>query len=111
MNNKTVINYPLITKDSKGNIVYRKDSYGFEYWYEYDENNNLFHSKDSNGLECWYEYDENNNIFHSKDSNGYEYWYDSKGNNIPNPNIVTEVTLEDIAKKFGVDVKNLKIKK
>jgi len=35
----------------------------------------------------------------------------SKGNKIPNPNLVTEVTLEDIANKFGVDVKNLKIKK
>ena len=90
MKNKTVINYPLITKDSKGNLV---------------------HYKYSNGTECWYEYDENNNLIHAKNTSGYECWYDSKGNEIPNPNIVTEVTLEDIAKKFGVDAKSLKIKK
>ena len=90
MKNKPVINYPLITKDSKGNEVHRKDSDGYEYWNEYDENNILIHHKHSNGL---------------------EYWYDSKGNMIPNPSLATEVTLEDIAKKFGVDVKSLKIKK
>ena len=90
MNNKAVINYPLITKDSNGNVVHRKDSNGSEYWKEYDENNNEIHYKDSDGFEAW---------------------YDSEGNRIPNPNLVTEVTLEDIAKKFGVDVKSLKIKK
>jgi hypothetical protein len=132
MNNKPVINYPLITKDSKGNVVYRKGSDGFERWYEYDENNNLIHIKNSNGYEYWkeydeknnqihlkasngferwYEYDENNNLIHYKDSEGYEVWFDSEGYKIPNPNLVTEVTLEDIAKKFGVDVKSLKIKK
>jgi YD repeat-containing protein len=131
---KAVINYPLITEDSKGNVVYRKDSNGFEIWQEYDENNNRIHRKDSNGFEIWYEYDENHNIIYRKDSNGFEIWqeydenhniiyrkdsegfedwtwYDSEGYKIPNPNLVTEVTFDDIAKKFGVDVKNLKIKK
>lgn len=111
MNNKAVINYPLITKDSKGNVVHRKDSDGYESWYEYDENNNEIHYKNTNGYEVWYEYDENNNIIHTKNSFGSEAWYDSRGNRISNPNLVTEVTLEDIAKKFGVDVKSLKIKK
>jgi hypothetical protein len=90
MNNKAVINYPLVTKDSKGNVV---------------------HTKDSDGYENWREYDENNNFIHYKDSFGSEAWYDSRGNRISNPNLVTEVTLEDIAEKFGVSVKSLKIKK
>lgn len=132
MKNKAVINYPLFTKDSKGNVVYRKDSDGYESWCEYDENNNEIHYKNSNGTEYWREYDENNNVIyarssngveywceydensnriHYKNSNGVEYWYDSEGNRISNPNLVTEVTLEDIAEKFGVDVKSLKIKK
>jgi len=108
---KAVINYPLITEDSKGNVVYRKESDGYETWQEYDKNNNRIHCKDSNGFEIWCEYDENHNIIYRKDSEGFEDWYDSEGYKIPNPNLVTEVTFEDIAKKFGVDVKNLKIKK
>jgi YD repeat-containing protein len=111
MKNKPVINYPLITKDSKGNVVHLKASNGYERWYEYDEKNNQIHLKDSDGFEYWKEYDENNNLIHYKDSNGYEVWYDSEGIRIPNPNLVTEVTLDQIAKKFGVDVKSLKIKK
>jgi|694.fasta_scaffold36856_13 YD repeat-containing protein len=132
MKNKPVINYPLVTKDSKGNEIHIKDSDGYEYWNEYDENSNRIHYKDSDGSESWYEYDENNNLIHYKNSDGFEFWkeydennnlihrkdsfgseawFDSKGNRISNPNLVTEVTLKDIAEKFGVDVKSLKIKK
>ena len=81
MNNKPVINYPLITKDSKGNEIHYKNSDGTEYWNEYDENNNKIHRKDSNGYEYWYEFDENNNLIHSKNSNGYEYWSEYDENN------------------------------
>jgi YD repeat-containing protein len=111
MNNKAEINYPLVTKDSKGNVVHTKNSDGYETWIEYDKNNNRIHYKDSDGYENWREYDENNNLIHRKDSNGFEVWFDSEGISIPNPNLVTEVTLEDIAEKFGVSVKSLKIKK
>ena len=83
--NKAVINCPLITKDSKGNIVHKKNSSGCEFWKEYDENNNLIHTKNSFGTEYWKEYDENNNCIHYKDSDGVEYWWDSNGNEIPNP--------------------------
>ena len=83
-------NYPHITRDSKGNII---------------------HYKDSNGDESWREYDERDNRIHFKSSNGLEVWYDSEGNEIPNPNNTMELTLEDIAEKFKVDVKNIKIKK
>ena len=125
-------NYPHITKDSKGNLIHSKHSGGYESWYEYDSNNNLIHSKHSNGTEHWNEYDSNNNLIHYKDSNeteywneydsnnklihskysnGTEYWYDSKGNRIPNPDLQTEITLQEIAAKFNIPVEKLKIKK
>jgi hypothetical protein len=111
MNTKAVINYPLITTDSKGNVVHSKDSNGYECWREYDSNNNCIYYKDSNGYEFWREYDSNNNYIYSKDFNGYECWYDSEGKLITYPNIIKEVTLDEIASLLKVDVKNLKIKK
>ena len=72
-----------------------------------------FEIKDGKGNPIYYEY-----------SNGYwEKWeYDAKGNPIyyedphgmirdngPKPNI--ELTLDEIAKKFGINVSQLKIKK
>ena len=70
------------------------------------------HHKNSNGYECWNEYDSEGNEIHFKDSNGYEYWYDwdSEGNEIEDPNKVKELTLEEIAEKFGVSVESLRIK-
>ena len=62
--------------------------------------------------------DSKGNIIHYKDSNGFEFWqeYDERGNEIyyktiPNPNNITELTLEQIAEKFNVKVENIKIKK
>ena len=40
----------------KNIVVYSKDSYGIEYWNEYDENGYLIHCKNSYGYEQWYEY-------------------------------------------------------
>jgi len=74
----------IIKKDKNGNIIYHKNSDGFEYWYEFDSNNNLIHSKNSDGFEYWYEFDSNNNCIHYKDSDGDECWreYDSNNNGI-----------------------------
>jgi len=33
----------MIKYDKKGNLIYYKDSKGFEYWMEYDKNNNCIH--------------------------------------------------------------------
>ena len=89
--------------DTRGNLLYYKDSGGYELWKEYDERNNRIHykssnrfeewkeynlnnkciyRKDSTGLESWYEYDEHNNLIHYKHSDGYEVWrkYDSRNN-------------------------------
>ena len=125
-------NYPHTTKDSKGNVIHYKDStefeswsefdekgnviyyktsYGLESWRVYNERNNEIHYKNSDGFEYWQEYDERDNRIYFKNSDGIEYWYDSKGYKIPNPNLTVELTLEDIAEKFNIDVKNIKIKK
>lgn len=109
------MNYPHITKDSKGNEIHYKGyngyGYEYEYWKEYDSNNNMIYYKTSNGYECWKEYDLNNNVIHYKNSKGSEYWYNSDGEAIPNPNIPTELTLDQIAEKFNIPVGSLKIVK
>jgi len=52
----------VITKyDKNNNLIYYKDSNGFEVWREYNEENNCIHYKDSNGIENYYKYDKNNN--------------------------------------------------
>jgi len=50
-----------------GNLLYKRNSNGFEAWYRYYSNGNLRHYKDSYGYEVWYEYEE---------------WYDSDGRKI-----------------------------
>lgn len=68
--------------DDRGNMIYSKDPYGYEEWYEYDERGNEIHSKDSYGNEAWSEYDDCGNEIHMKNSKGYEWWgeYDERGN-------------------------------
>jgi len=97
--------------DKNGKKLHYKDSYGHESWMKYDSKGRQTHFKNSTGLEAWFEYDSKGNQIHYKNSNGTEYWYDKHGNKIPDPNLVKEVTIEEIAKAFGVKVKNLKIKK
>ena len=68
-----------------------------------DENVNIIYSVNNDGHWCKYEFDEKDNLI---------YWEHSNGtimNNRPKP--VVELTLEQIATKFGIDVNNLKIKK
>jgi len=72
---------PTEKYDQNGNLIYRKDSNGYENWWEFDKNNNLIHSKYSNGFEYWKEYDKNGNLIHYKDSNGYEEWHEYDQNN------------------------------
>jgi len=63
--------------DFNGNIIYYKDSNGFEYWY--DSNGKVIHYKNSDGYEQWYEYASNGNIIHWWNSKGIEQWWDSDG--------------------------------
>jgi hypothetical protein len=53
---------PIKKYNSKGKLIYEKESDGDEYWY--NGNGNEIHYKNSNGYESWREYDEYNNIFY-----------------------------------------------
>ena len=39
--------------DENGNCIYRKWDYGYEVWYEYNNENNIIYRKDANS-EIWY---------------------------------------------------------
>lgn len=76
-----VKDFPLIIKDSKGKYIYFETSDGFWYKNEYDTNGNRIYFEDSNGYII---------------------------NNHPKS---VELSMDDIASKFGVSVSQLKIKK
>ena len=115
--------FPYEIKDNNGDIIYYEESTGFWVKREYDSSGNEIYFE--NSYEYWskYEYDSNGNEIYFENSNGF--WikreYDSPGNQIyyetSNGNImdkrpkVIELTLEQIAEKFGTDVNNIKIKK
>ena len=116
------VKYPIELFDKNGNQVYFGDSTGFWYKQEFDSNGNLVYLENSNGYWVKYEYDSNGNQIYYKDSDGD--WvireYDSNGNQIYSETskgkIVdnrpkTEITMDQIAEKFGIPVSNLKIKK
>jgi len=73
--------FPFQIKDSKGNCIYFENSNGYWIKREYD----------SNGKEIYFE-----------NSNGYILDLRPK---------TVELTMDEIAKKFGIDVNLLKIKK
>jgi hypothetical protein len=55
--------------DNNGNLIYHKDSGGFESRYKYDLNGNEIYYKDSTGYEEWFGYDSNGNEIHYKNLN------------------------------------------
>ena len=40
-----------IKEEENGNMIYQRDSDGFEIWYEYDEHNRLIRRRDSEGYD------------------------------------------------------------
>jgi len=88
--------------DSNGNLIYREGSDGYWYKSEYDSFGNLIYYETSNGSWVKYEYDSNNKEIYYETSNGF-----IRDNR---PKII-ELTLEQIAEKFGIDVNLIKIKK
>ncbi len=79
-NNKETKKY-----DGRGNLIYHKDSDGWEYWKKYDRNNNWIYIYTYNGCdghEQWADYDKNNRVIHYKSSRfEYERWYGYDENN------------------------------
>ena len=97
-----VTKFPFRIKDDNGNQIYYETSYGYWYKKEYDSNGKETYYEYSDGY--WYksEYDSNGNVIYFEDSDG------EVDDNRPKS---VELTLDEIANKFGVNVNNLKIKK
>ena len=94
--------FPFEIKDSKGNCIYHENSEGSWSKYEYDSKGNCIYWENSYGSWCKHEFDSKGNCI---------YWEDSNGTIIDNRPKTVELTMDEIAKKFGIDVNNLKIKK
>jgi uncharacterized membrane protein len=95
--------FPFEIKDSKGqNCIYFENSNGYWSKHEYNSNGNLIYYESSNGYWSKAHYD----------SNGKEIYFENSIGTIKDlrPKTV-ELTMDEIAKKFGIDVNNLKIKK
>jgi len=92
--------FPFIIMDKNDNQIYIEYEDGYWEKSEYDSNNNRLYFEDSFGVWFKYEYDSRGNKIYFEDSDG----------NIEDKR-VKELTLEQIATKFGVEVSQLKIKK
>ncbi|CAB4142301.1 hypothetical protein UFOVP449_37 [uncultured Caudovirales phage] len=97
-----VKDFPFIIKDSKGNPIYWECSRGFWEKFEYDTNGNEIYYEDSSGY--WSKRD--------VDTNGDQiYFEDSNGMIQDNRHKTVELSMDEIAAKFGITVSQLKIKK
>ena len=94
--------FPFEIKDSNGNIIYYENSKGCWSKAEYDSNGKEIYYENSNGYWIKREYDSNGKEIYFESSNGIIYDIRPK---------TVELTMDEIAKKFGIDVNNLKIKK
>jgi hypothetical protein len=118
-----VKDFPFEIKDKNGNVIYYENSK--EDWIkrEYDANGNRIYYENSNGYWIKREYDANGNRIYYEDRDGFwikseydatgnEMYYEtSNGQIIDNRPKVAELTMEEIAVKFGIPVNQLKIKK
>jgi hypothetical protein len=126
------VEFPIIIKNKRGNIIYKQYENGGWYKYTYDKNGNELTFKDSNG--DWYEgtYNENGNELTFKNSDDFwrESTYDDKGKELTCKNSLgyyrikgkyvtkeefevfvngtPEYTMEELVSKLG---HNFKIKK
>ena len=71
-----------------------------------------FEIKNKNGKQIYYETSDGYWVKREFDSNGKQIYFEDSNGEIRNnrPKIV-ELTLDEIADKFGIDVKDLKVKK
>jgi hypothetical protein len=117
-----VKDFPFCIKSKDNKEIYSEDSDGRWFKREYDQNGNKIYSEDSNGFWSKREYNLNGKEIYRENSDGF--WYkceynlngkeiyfeNSKGTIIDNRPKVIELTLQEVADKLGVDVKNLRIK-
>ena len=114
--------FPFTIKDKNGSQIYYENSNGFWCESEFDANGNEIHYEYSNGFWWEWEHDANGKVIYCRNSNGF-WWKrerDANGNQIYFENsygVITdnrpkpvELTLEQIADKFGINVGQLRIK-
>ena len=96
-----VKDFPFSIKDKNNKLIYYEDSSGFWSKTEYDQDGNLIYYEIPNGFWSKHQYDQNGKEIYFEDSNGYII--DKR------PKII-ELSLQEVADKLGMDVKNLRIK-
>jgi len=115
--------FPFEIKNSRNQRIYLEDGKGFWLRREFDVQGNEIYYEDSN--ECWakIEHDARGNEIRYEDSNKYwaKWEYDAQDNRIyfeDSLGIIedkrppkTEISMDEIAAKFGIPVSQLKIKK
>ena len=75
---------PIRDYDINGNLIYARNSDGYEVWHKWDVNNNMIYYKDGKE-ECHWKWDTNSNLIHYRDNTEIQEWYDSDGNLIDKP--------------------------
>ena len=118
-----ITKFPFIIKDDKGNQVYYETSNGYWAKRHFDEKGNEVYYENSKGYWAKYQFDEKGNPVYYEDSTGYwaKYQFDEKGNRVyyensngkiidKRPKQTVEITLDEIAKKFNVDISQVRIK-
>jgi hypothetical protein len=94
--------FPFNIKDEKGNEIYYEDSSGYWEKSQFDEKGNRVYLENSNGYWEKSQFDEKGNIVYLENSNG---------NIVDNrPKQTVEITLDEIAKKFNIDISQVRIK-
>jgi len=97
-----ITKFPFEIKDEKGNEIYYENSTGYWSKRQYDDKGNEIYYENSNGYWVKRHFDEKGNRI---------YYEDSKGKIIDKrPKQTVEITLDEIAKKFNVDISQVRIK-
>jgi len=95
------VEHPIELFNKNGNRIYYENSNRVWEKFEYDSNGKEIYSENSNGYWEKYEYNSDGNQIYSETSEG----------KIVDNRPKTEITMDQIAEKFGIPVLNLKIKK
>jgi hypothetical protein len=95
-----ITKFPFYIEDINKNEIYCEHRTGFWRKSEYDSNGNIIYFENSTGYWIKTEYN----------SEGIRIYYEDYSGLIED-NRVVELTMDEIAKKLGIDVKYLKIKK
>lgn len=96
-------NFPFKINNHNGHQIYCEYQSGFWIRRELDSNDNQTFAENSDGYWCKAEFNSKGDQIYFEDSTG--------ALNDNRPKLTVELTMEQIAKKFGIDVTLLKIKK